>query len=78
MIGRDAAIDPRIKRTLRLLKEHPTLSLPQAMYLAKFSESESKDRAIQMRVRRHQPSQIPSLEYLLMRMKRQRGKRSCR
>jgi len=54
MIGRDAAIDPRIKRTLRLLKDHPTLSLPQAMYLAKFLESESKDHAMQMRVRRQQ------------------------
>ena len=42
-----------------MLKEHPTLKLPQAMMLAKFSDSECKNRTMQMRVRRAHLAQTP-------------------
>jgi len=42
-----------------MMKAHPTLSLPQAMWMAKFSESECKNRTMQMRVRRAHLAQMP-------------------
>jgi len=59
MSGTGGAADPRVKVALRMLKEHPTLSLPQAMMLAKFSDSECKNRTMQMRVRRAHSAQTP-------------------
>jgi hypothetical protein len=42
------------------MKVHATLSLPQAMWMAKFSESECKNRTMQMRVRRaHLAQEMP-------------------
>jgi hypothetical protein len=44
------------------MKVHPTLTLPQAMWMAKFSETEYKDRTMQMvRVRQAKASQMPML-----------------
>ena len=53
------AADPRVKAALRMMKVHPTLSLPQAMRMAKFSESECKNRTMQMRVPRAHSAQMP-------------------
>ena len=51
MSGTGGAADPRVKAAVRMMKAHPTLSLPQAMWMAIFSESECKNRTMQMRVR---------------------------
>ena len=48
----ESSSDRRYAMTVSLLKAHPTLKLPSAMYLARFTEEECKDRSIQMRVRR--------------------------
>jgi len=59
MSGTGGAADPRIKAAVRMMKAHPMLSLPQAMWMAKFSESECKNRTMQMRVRRAHLAQMP-------------------
>ena len=59
MSGTGGAADPRVKAAVRMMKAHPTLSLPQAMWMAKFSESECKNRTMQMRVRRAHSAQMP-------------------
>ena len=60
MSGTGGAADPRVKAAVRMMKVHATLSLPQAMWMAKFSESECKNRTMQMRVRRaHLAQQMP-------------------
>ena len=56
----ESSTDPRYRRAVRELKEHPTLKLPSAMWLARFTEEECKDRTIQMRVRRLISSNIDS------------------
>ena len=50
MPGTGGAADLRVKAAVRMMKVHPTLSLPQAMWIAKFSESECKNHTMQMRV----------------------------
>jgi hypothetical protein len=40
------------KKASQVLKDHPTLKVPEAMRVAKFTLEESKDRTLQMRVRR--------------------------
>ena len=59
MPGTGGAADPRVKAAVHMMKAHPTLSLPQAMWMAKFSESECKNRTMQMRVRRAHLAQMP-------------------
>ena len=59
MSGTGGAADPRVKAAVRMMKVHATLSLPQAMWMAKFSESECKNRTMQMRVRRAHSAQMP-------------------
>ena len=59
MSGTGGAADPRVKAAVRMMKVHATLSLPQAMWMAKFSESECKNRTMQMRVRRAHLAQMP-------------------
>ena len=59
MSGTGGAADPRVKAAVRMMKVHAMLSLPQAMWMAKFSESECKNRTMQMRVRRAHPAQMP-------------------
>ena len=59
MSGTGGAADPRVKAAVRMMKVHPMLSLPQAMWMAKFSESECKNRTMQMRVRRAHSAQMP-------------------
>ena len=59
MSGTGGAADPRVKAAVRMMKAHPTLSLPQAMWMAKFSESECKNRTMQMRVRQAHLAQMP-------------------
>ena len=61
MSSTGGAADPRVKAAVRMMKAHLTLSLPQAMLLAKFSESECKNRTIQMRVRRAHSAQMPMI-----------------
>ena len=56
MIQSKSSDDPWYGKAPRVAKAHPTLSLPDAMYLARFSEDECKERAIQMRVCRLLPS----------------------
>jgi hypothetical protein len=59
MSGTGGAADPRVKVAVRMMKVHPTLSLPQAMWMAKFSKSECKNRTMQMRVPRAHSAQMP-------------------
>jgi hypothetical protein len=40
------------KKASQVLKDHPTLKVPEAMRVAKFTLEESKDRTLQMQVRR--------------------------
>ena len=61
MSSTGGAADPRVKAAVHMMKAHPTVSLPQAMLLAKFSESECKNRTIQMRVRRAHSAQMPMI-----------------
>ena len=56
------AADSRVKAAVRMMKVHPTLSLPHAMWMAKFSESKCKNRTMQMRVRRAHSAQMPMVE----------------
>ncbi len=58
----ESSTDPRYRKTVSILKAHPTLKLPSAMYLARFTETECQDRSIQMRVRRLIPSNIDSTQ----------------
>ncbi len=39
-----------VKKAAQVIKEHPTLKVPEAMRVAKFTLDESKDRTMQMRV----------------------------
>ena len=48
----ESSSDHCYAKTISILKAHPMLKLPSAMYLARFTEEECKDRSIQMRVRR--------------------------
>ena len=41
-----------VKKAAQVVKEHPTLKAPEAMRMAKFTLYESKDRTMQMHVRR--------------------------
>ncbi len=41
-----------VKKAAQVIKEHPTLKVPEAMRVAKFTLDESKDRTMQMHVRR--------------------------
>ena len=59
MSGRGGAANPCIKVTVSMMKVHPMLTLPQAMWMAKFSETECKDRTMQMRVHQAKASQMP-------------------
>jgi len=59
MSGTGGAADPRVKVAVRMMKVHATLSLPQAMWMAKFSESKCRNRTMQMRVRRAHLAQMP-------------------
>ena len=59
MSGTGGAANPRVKAAVRMMKAHPMLSLPQAKWMAKFSESECKNRTMQMRVRRAHLAQMP-------------------
>jgi hypothetical protein len=59
MSGTGGAADPHVKAAVRIMKVHTTLSLPQAMWMAKFSESECKNRTMQMRVHRAHLAQMP-------------------
>jgi len=59
MSGTGGAADLRVKAAVCMMKAHPTLSLPQAMWMAEFSESECKNRTMQMRVRRAHSAQMP-------------------
>ena len=40
------------KKAAQVLRDHPTLKVPEVMRVAKFTLEESKDRTMQMRVRR--------------------------
>ena len=42
-----------VKKAAVASANHPTLTIPQAMRVAEFTTEESKDRTLQMRVRRH-------------------------
>jgi hypothetical protein len=41
-----------IKKAVQVAKDHPTLKVPEVMRVAKFTLEESRDRTLQMRVRR--------------------------
>ncbi len=48
----EATLKAMAKKASQVLKDHPTLKVPEAMRVAKFTLEESKDRTLQMRVRR--------------------------
>ena len=48
----EATLKAMAKKASQVLKDHPTLKVPEAMRVAKFTLEESKDRTLQVRVRR--------------------------
>ena len=52
MSRNEADLKAMAKKASQVLKDHPTLKVPEAMRVAKFTLEESKDRTLQMRVRR--------------------------
>ena len=50
----EAELKAMVKKAVQVVKEHPTLKVPEAMRVAKLTlnESKAKDRTMQMRVRR--------------------------
>jgi hypothetical protein len=52
MSRNEANLKAMAKKASQVLKDHPTLKVPEAMRVAKFTLEESKDRTLQMRVRR--------------------------
>ena len=48
----EAELKAMVKKADQVVKEHPTLKVPEAMRVAKFTLDESQDRTMQMHVRR--------------------------
>ncbi len=52
MTRAEAELKVLVKKAVKVKHDHPTLSIPAAMRVAKFTNEEAEDRTLQMRVRR--------------------------